>query len=130
MGRTRELRTPYSRVTGMGSTGSGTGHFWRQRLTGLANIPLTLFLVWLVTRLAGGDRSEIIELLSCPLNSGLTVLALGSVFWHMALGMQVVIEDYVHAEGPKTVLIILNKFFALALAGLSIVAVLKLSFGG
>lgn len=125
-----DMRTPYAKITGKGSTKSGTGHFWQQRLTALANVPLTLFLVWLVTQLAGSDRAGMVEMVSNPLVSGLIVLTILSVAWHMKLGMQVVIEDYIHAEGLKIYLIIANSFFALALAGLSIVAVLKLSFGG
>ncbi len=123
------LQTPYAKITGKGATGEGTTHFWRQRLTALANVPLTLFLVWLVTKLAGAERAEMIDLISNPLVAGLLALTIVSVFWHMALGMAVVIEDYIHAEGLKIVLIIANNFFALALAGLTLVAVLKLSFG-
>ncbi len=125
-----DMRTPYAKVTGKGSVRDGTGHFWQQRLTALANVPLTFFLVWLVTKLAGSDRAGMVELLANPLVSGLIVLTILSVVWHMKLGMQVVIEDYVHAEGLKIYLFIANSFFALTLAGLSIVAVLKLSFGG
>ena len=123
------LQTPYAKITGKGATGEGTTHFWRQRLTALANVPLTLFLVWLVTKLAGAERAEMVSLISNPLVAGLLVLTIIAVFWHMALGMAVVIEDYVHAEGLKIVLIIANNFFALALAGMTLVAVLKLSFG-
>lgn len=123
------LQTPYAKITGKGATGEGTTHFWRQRLTALANVPLTLFLVWLVTKLAGAERAEMMELISNPIVGGLLALTIVSVFWHMALGMAVVIEDYVHAEGMKIVLIIANNFFAMALAGLTLVAVLKLSFG-
>lgn len=124
-----DMRTPYAKVTGRGATGDGTSHFWRQRLTGLANVPLTLFLVWLVTQLAGADRAEMIGLVSNPIVAGLLVLTIVSVCWHMALGLAVVIEDYIHSEGLKIVLIIGNKFFAFGVAGLTIVAVLKLSFG-
>ena len=123
------LQTPYAKVTGRGATRTGTIHFWRQRLTALANVPLTIFLVWLATKLAGAERAEMIGLISNPLVAGLLVLTIISVFWHMELGMSVVIEDYVHSEGLKTALIIANRFFAFALAILSVVAVLKLSFG-
>ncbi|MCF6302875.1 MAG: succinate dehydrogenase, hydrophobic membrane anchor protein [Devosiaceae bacterium] len=123
------LRTPYAKVTGKGATGGGTDHFWAQRVSALANVPLTLFLVWLVTRLAGGARAEMVELLGNPIVAGLLVLTIISVCWHMALGLAVVIEDYVHAEGLKIILIIGNKFFAFSVAAMSIMAVLKLSFG-
>ncbi len=125
-----DMRTPYAKVTGKGSARDGTGHFWRQRLTGLANVPLTLFLVWLVARLAGADRPDVVALLANPLVAGLLVLTIISVCWHMALGMAVVIEDYVHAEGLRLLLIIGNIFLAVAVSGVSVVAVLMLSFGG
>ena len=125
-----DMRTPFAIISGKGSTRDGTAHFWRQRLTGLANIPLTLFLVWLVIRLAGAGRDEMIVVISNPLVAGLVILALVAMFWHMALGLQVVIEDYVHGEGMKIFLIILNKFFTGTIGIISILAVLKLSFGG
>ena len=125
-----DMRTPFAKVTGKGSANEGTGHFWQQRLTALANVPLTLFVVWLVTQLAGANRAEMVLMLANPIVSGLLVLTLLSFVWHMKLGMQVVIEDYVPAEGTKLVLIIANNFFAAAIAGLSIISVLKLTFGG
>ena len=124
-----DMRTPYAKITGKGSTGDGTSHFWRQRLTGLANVPLTLFLVWLVTQLAGAQRAEMVGLISNPIVAGLLVLTIVSVCWHMALGLAVVIEDYSHAEGLKVALVIANNFFAISVAVLTVIAVLKLSFG-
>lgn len=125
-----DMRTPFAIVTGKGSTREGTGHFWSQRLSALANVPLTIFLVWLVVRLAGAQRAEMAQVLDNPLVWGLLVLTLVSFAWHMKLGMQVVIEDYVHSEALKIFLILANIFFAVGIAGLSIAAVLKLSFGG
>jgi len=124
------MRTPLSRVTGLGSAKDGTSHFWYQRLTGLANVPLSLFLVWLVTKLAGADRLDLVQLLDNPLVATLLIVTIISFVWHMYLGVQVVIEDYVQGEGMKISLIIINIFVALGVAGLSIVAVLKLGFGG
>ncbi len=123
------LRTPYAKVTGKGATGGGTDHFWAQRLSALANVPLTLFLVWLVAQLAGSSRAEMVSLLNNPVVAGLLVLTIVSVCWHMALGLSVVIEDYIHSEGMKIVLLICNRFFAFGIGAMSIVAVLKLSFG-
>jgi len=124
------MRTPFAIISGSGSIKGGTTHFWHQRLSALANIPLTLFLVWLIARLAGADRAEMIEVISNPLIAGVIVLAIIGIFWHMALGMQVVIEDYVHSEGMKIFLIIFNNFFAFAIGALCVVAVLMLGFGG
>jgi len=125
-----DMRTPLSRILALGSARDGTSHFWHQRLTGLANVPLSLFLVWLVIKLAGADRIDLVQTLSSPLVATMLVLTIISFAWHMALGLQVVIEDYVDGEGTKTVLVIINNFVAFAVGVLSVVAVLKLSFGG
>lgn len=125
----KSMRTTFNRVIGLGSAKEGTVHFWHQRLTALANVPLSLFLVWVVLNLAGASRASMAETIGHPLVAGLMVLTLVSVTWHMRIGMQVVIEDYVHAAGIKIVSIIANVFYALAIAGLSIVSVLLLAFG-
>jgi succinate dehydrogenase membrane anchor subunit len=125
-----DMRTPFAIVTGKGSAKEGTGHFWNQRLTALANVPLTIFLVWLVVRLAGAQRAELVQVLGNPLVSGFLVLSIFSFVWHMKLGMQVVIEDYVPGEGLKIFLIISNIFFCVGIALLSAAAVFKLAFGG
>jgi len=125
-----DMRTPLSRILALGSARDGTSHFWRQRLTGLANVPLSLFLVWLVIKLAGADRVDLVQTLGNPLVATMLILTIISFAWHMALGLQVVFEDYVDGEGTKTVLVIINNFVAFAVAVLSVVAVLKLSFGG
>lgn len=124
------MRTPLNRVSFLGSTKSGTEHFWHQRLTAVANLPLVLFLVWLVIALMGADRAEMQAMFANPLVATLTVLAIISVTWHMRLGMQVIIEDYVHAEGLKLICVIGNAFFTLLIAGLAVVSVLLLGFGG
>lgn len=124
------MRTPLSTVTQLGSAKEGTTHFWQQRLTALANVPLTLFLVWFIIRVAGMERAEMVLVLGNPVVAGLLVLTLGSISWHMRLGLQVVIEDYVHGEGPKILWVVANNFFSISVAVLSIISVLKLSFGG
>ncbi len=124
------MRTPLSIISGLGSTRSGTSHFWYQRLTGLANVPLSLFLVWLVVRLAGSDRLDLVQLLANPLAATLLIVTIISFTWHMCLGVQVVIEDYTNSEGLKVSLVIVNNFIGFMVATLSVVAVLKMSFGG
>ena len=123
------MRTPYSRVTASGSTREGTSHFFAQRLTALANIPLTLFLIWLITTLMGADQAKIATAFSNPVIAGLLILTIVSVCWHMKLGVQVVIEDYVHNEGLKLLAVIGNIFFSLLVASIAIVSVLLLGFG-
>ena len=124
------MRTPLSRVIGLGSAREGTTHFWHQRLTALANVPLTLFLVWLMVKLQGASQAEIHVMFANPIVVGMMILMVVSVTWHMRLGMQVVIEDYVHGEGAKIALVIANNFFALGVAALCTVYVLQLGFGG
>ncbi len=123
------MRTPLSIVTGLGSSREGTMHFWHQRLTALANVPLTLFLVWFIIRVAGLDQAGMMEVMSNPLIAGLLILAMISMTWHMRLGLQIIIEDYVHTEGRKIALLAANNLFATGIAGLCIVSILKLSFG-
>ncbi len=123
------MRTPLKISRGLGSAKDGTGHFWKQRLTGVANVVLGLFLVWLIASLVGADHATVKKTLANPAMA-LPLLALivsGTV--HMRLGMQTIIEDYVHNEGAKIVLLMLNTFFASAVALACVFAILKITFG-
>lgn len=124
------FRSPLGKVRGLGSAKDGTGHWWAQRLTAIALVPLTVWFVYNVVTMIGADRPQVIEWLSDPVSATLMVVLLGATFHHGQLGLQVVIEDYVHSEGLKIALIILVKFAAILLALLSIFAVLKIAFGG
>jgi len=124
------MRTPLARVRGLGSAKSGTGHFWLQRVTALANVILTLIFVGIVIALVGKPYPAAVALLSHPLVAILMLLFILSACIHMRLGMQVIIEDYVHAEFPKILAVIGNTFFAIVVGAASVYAVLKLSFGG
>jgi succinate dehydrogenase membrane anchor subunit len=124
------MRTPMSRVRGLGSAKDGTTHFWRQRVTAIANVPLVILFLILVVSLIGASYGQATALLGAPLVAVLVLLGIVSVTYHMWLGMQVVIEDYVHGEGAKILLLIGNGFFC-AFVGLSAAfALLKISFGG
>lgn len=124
------MRTPHSRVSGLGSAGSGTGHFVQQRLTAVANLVLVVFLVWVVLSHLGAGRAELQAAFGNPVFAAAALLAVVSIAWHMRLGMQVVIEDYAESEAGKFVLVALNHFFAVAVAAVSIVSVLMLALGG
>jgi len=124
------MRTPLGRVRGLGSAKDGTEHFWHQRITALANVPLTIFFVLLILILAGQDYQTVAATLSSPAIAILLLLAILSVVTHMKLGMQVIIEDYVHTESTKMLLVIANTFFCVIVGLSAAFAVLKLAFGG
>jgi succinate dehydrogenase / fumarate reductase, membrane anchor subunit len=123
------LRTPLARVRGLGSAKEGTDHFWRQRLTAVSNIFLVSFLILLLARYAGADYATVRQALSHPVNAVALLLLVLSATVHMRLGMQTIIEDYVHSEGRKVAALMLNTFFALLVGVTCVFAVLKLSFG-
>jgi succinate dehydrogenase / fumarate reductase, membrane anchor subunit len=125
-----DMRTPLNRVRGLGSAREGTGHFWMQRLTAVANIPLVLFFLGLIIAISGADYASARAVLANPLVALILLAGLLSVLYHMRLGMQIVIEDYIHTEGTKLVLLMLNTFFSAGLAVVVTFSLLKLSFGG
>lgn len=123
------MRTPLSRVRGLGSAREGTGHFWQQRVTGAAlAVLVTGFLVLLVA-IAGRPYVEVIRILGNPFVALLMILMVGTGVWHMKIGMQVIIEDYLHG-GLKVVAVVANSFFSIAVGLAAALALLKISFGG
>lgn len=124
------LRTPLGQVRGLGSARSGTQHWWAQRLTAIALIPLSLWFVVFVIRSIGLGYLELLERFGKPYNVVLLVLMLGSFFYHAALGLQVVIEDYIHGEGAKLLTLLTMKFVMAVFAVSSIYAVLRIALGG
>ena len=126
----RTLRTPLSRVIHLGSARNGTQHFWAQRLTAVALVPLAIWFAASLVSLAGADLATLRAWLARPLPALFMVLFLAVGFWHLKLGLQTVIEDYVHGEGAKLVVLLANAFACVLVAGAAILAVLRLAFGG
>ena len=124
------IMTPLARVRGLGSAKDGTDHFWMQRVTAVANIVLVCGLVGLVVKLTGADYATVRRTLANPLVSVLLLALIVSGIMHMRLGMQTIIEDYVHGEGAKIGLLMLNTFFAITVGLTCVFAVFKLAFGG
>ena len=123
------LRSDLGRVRGLGSAKEGTSHWWAQRLTAVALLPLSFWFGWSVINLVGVDHIGLKNWLNENANLVLMILFIGSLFYHMQLGLQVVIEDYVHGEKKKVTSLVLNLFVALFFGVSSIVALLKVAFG-
>ncbi len=121
-------RTALKDVRGLGSAKGGTEHFWMQRLTGIANILAAAFLVYAAYTLAGAPRAVVKAFFSQPFAAIFGVLLAISVSLHMRLGMQVIIEDYVHG-GTKLVFLVLNSFFSIFIGVATVLAVMKLFLG-
>ncbi|GBD50605.1 succinate dehydrogenase, hydrophobic membrane anchor protein [Methylopila sp. Yamaguchi] len=123
------MRTPLGQVRGLGAAGSGTDHFWLQRLTAVSNLVLSTVFVGVLVSLAGDSHASVVATLSNPIVAILMLLFVISVVVHMRIGMQVIIEDYVHAELPKLLLLMGNTFFAIVVGLSAVFALLKISFG-
>lgn len=124
------LRSPLSKARGLGSAKSGTHHWWMQRVTAIANIPLGLWFVVSVLGLIGAEHDVVVAWIAQPLTAILLILFIANIFYHLRLGLQVFIEDYVHAEGTKIAALLGVTFASIALATACIFSVLKISFGG
>ncbi|MCR5873616.1 succinate dehydrogenase, hydrophobic membrane anchor protein [Phenylobacterium sp. J426] len=123
-------RTPLSRARGLGSAKHGVGHWIGERVGAVALIPLTIWAVYAVMRLAALDYYGAVEWISTPLNMTLMVLTLAISFWHMHSGLRVVVEDYIHKTLTKTGLLLLNLFVCGLAGALAVFSVLKVALGG
>ena len=124
------MGSPLGRVRGLGSARSGAHHWWLERLTSVSTLLLFIWFVISLLRLPALDHETMIEWLASPLAAVPMLLLIVSTFWHLKLGLQVVIEDYVHEEGSKLFSILLLNFFTIAAGALAFFAVLKIAFGG
>lgn len=123
------LRSPLSRVRGLGSAKEGVSHWWAQRLTALALIPLAVWFVISLLSITGADHAAVRAWVGSPVVAGLLILLIAATFYHAYLGLQVVIEDYVHSEGWKLVALLAVKGASWLLAILGVVSVLVLLLG-
>jgi succinate dehydrogenase / fumarate reductase membrane anchor subunit len=125
----KSMRTPLSRVRNLGASHSGTTDFWRQRITAVAMVLLMVPVIVVVMMMIGSNHAGATQMLGSPLVAIILLLFIIASAWHMKIGMQVVIEDYVHHERLKLAAIMANNFFSFAVALASIYAILKLSSG-
>ncbi len=125
----KHIRTPLARVLGRGAAKSGTEHFWHQRLTAVAGIPLTIAAIIIMLMLLGRNQAAAAQILGSPAVALIMLLFILSTTVHMRLGMAVIIEDYVHDESAKLTLLMANTFFTIAVGLACVYGVLKLSFG-
>jgi succinate dehydrogenase / fumarate reductase, membrane anchor subunit len=123
------FQTPMRRVRGLGPAHAGTGHFWHQRVTSAAGVLLTIALVVIVISLLGRSHAAVVQILGSPIVAIIMLLFILNSAYHMWIGMQEIILDYVHEDKLKFLSLVANTFFAVAVALASCFAVLKLSFG-
>ena len=123
---TNSMRTPLAKVRGLGSAKSGVHHWWHQRLTAIAMVPLVLSGIYLVFRIAGSNYNQAISLLQNPFYAAILLLLIITGFWHCMLGIQVVIEDYVGSEWGRITSIMIIKAILILLATLSALSLFKI----
>jgi succinate dehydrogenase / fumarate reductase membrane anchor subunit len=120
------LDTPLHRVQGLGSAHSGVTHFWRTGVTSVALIPLTIWFAYAVLRLVGGSMIDTLTFFQHPLNAVLMTIFMVVAVYHMALGLQMIIDDYVSSPGGRIALLLLSRAFAVAIAATTIIALLRI----
>ena len=123
------MRTPLARAKGLGAAGHGVEHWWLHRMTAVSNIPLIVAFTIIVASLAFRPWPDAVRVVSHPLVALLLILCVVSVTNHMRMGMQIIIEDYVHDKGLKIAAVIANNFYAVVIAVACLWAILKISFG-
>lgn len=129
MSAQQDMKTPLKKVRGLGSAKDGTSHFWMQRVTGFSNLLVTIFLLWFVIGHLGATRADLVASFHNPLVTMGFALAFASILWHMKLGLQVVIEDYVHGKAALLISLLANSFYVALLGAAALYAIIKLSFG-
>lgn len=126
---THSIRSPLARARGLGSAKNGTHHWWMQRITAVALVPLTLWFMYSVLVMMTLDYWVFLQWLADPINAIMTILFVTVMLYHATLGCQVIIEDYVHHKATEITLLVILKFSAWVLAIAAVFSVLKVSFG-
>jgi len=124
------MRSPLGRVLGLGSAKEGVEHWWKQRITAIALVPLVLWFVIAVIALVGADRTALDAWMHNPMSAVLMILLIVATFWHAALGLQVVIEDYIHGEAMRLTALIVMRLLCVLFVVRGVLAVLKLALAG
>jgi len=124
------LRSPLGRVLGAGAAHDGVRHWWRQRLTSIALVPLTVWFVVSILALPSLSYATLVAWMSQSSTALLLILLVLNAAWHSQLGVRVVVEDYVHGTGARTLLLVLIGFAHVLLAAAGVLAVLRVAFGG
>nr|VFK50505.1 MAG: succinate dehydrogenase / fumarate reductase membrane anchor subunit [Candidatus Kentron sp. TUN]VFK51747.1 MAG: succinate dehydrogenase / fumarate reductase membrane anchor subunit [Candidatus Kentron sp. TUN]VFK56612.1 MAG: succinate dehydrogenase / fumarate reductase membrane anchor subunit [Candidatus Kentron sp. TUN] len=124
------LRAPLAQVRGLGSAKEGAHHWWMQRITAGMLVPLFVWFVATMVVLATGSHTEAVEFFRSPIAAGASLMLIAAVFYHAALGLQVVIEDYMSAEGVRIGVIFLMRFVMILLTAISMVAIFSVAMGG
>jgi succinate dehydrogenase / fumarate reductase membrane anchor subunit len=122
------MRTPLARAKGLGAAGHGAGEWWIHRMTAVSNVPLVVAFVIIVAAIAGRPYAEAVRFVSHPIVAIPLVLLIVSIANHMRMGVQIIIEDYVHQKGAKIAALMANTFFAIVIAAACIFSILKISF--
>ena len=123
------LQTPLARARGLGTAKKGVQHWWWQRLTAVVLVPLCLWFIGTIVTMQASNYSTVINWIQSPLVSGLLVFLIAALFYHTQLGLQVVIEDYVHSEWVKITALVVAQFLMVLLALTAVIAVLKIALG-
>lgn len=124
-----DMRTPLAKAMGLGTAKSGTSHFWQQRITALFNVPLYLFFLCLFINCVGKGYEQVHKIFTCPVVTLFSLLAILSGLYHMKIGLQVVIEDYISNHIKRVLFLALNSFACYAGIIICILAVIKINFG-
>lgn len=122
------MRSPLGRARGMGAAKSGVGHWWAQRVTAVALLPLALYFVASVLLLEGADQAAMLRYMAEPWNGVLFIALIATLFYHLHLGLQVIIEDYIYHEGKRLAALLASRAVVVLFGLLALLSVLKLTF--